>query len=143
MKSFLNPPKGVRLALEAVCIMLGIAPTMKKVEGVKMPDYWEKSKKLINNYKKLLDQLENYNKENIENSVLLKIQSYLENPDYQPELIRGASVAAEGLCKWVIAIIKFNEIYKEITPRRAALAEAEEKCKISQEKLQVKQEEFK
>ena len=73
MKSFQNPPKGVRLALEGCCIMLGIAPTMKKVDGVKKPDYWEKSKKLINNYKKLLDQLENYNKENIEPSVIAKI----------------------------------------------------------------------
>jgi len=42
--------------------MLNIAPTMKKVDGKKVPDYWEKSKKLINNYKKLLDQLENYPK---------------------------------------------------------------------------------
>lgn len=73
MKSFINPPKGVRLALEGVCIMLGIAAVMKKIDGVKKPDYWDKSKKLINNYKKLLDQLEKYDKENIEESVIAKI----------------------------------------------------------------------
>lgn len=55
LKSFQHPPPGVRLALEGCCIMLGIAPTMKRVEGVKKPDYWDKSKKLILNYKKLLD----------------------------------------------------------------------------------------
>lgn len=116
---------------------------MKKVDGVKKPDYWEKSKKLINNYKKLLDQLENYDKENIDPAVLAKIQPFLENPDYQPDVIRGASEAAEGLCKWVYAIVKFNEIYKEITPKRQALAEAEEKVRISQEKLQIKLEKLK
>lgn len=46
---------------------------MKKVDGVKVADYWEKSKKLINNYKKLLDQLENYPKENISLDILRKI----------------------------------------------------------------------
>ena len=57
---------GVRLALEACCIMLGIQPVMKKIDGVKKPDYWDKSKKLLSNYKKMLDQLENYPKENID-----------------------------------------------------------------------------
>ena len=57
MKSYQHPPQGVRLALEGCCIMLGIAPTMKKQEGggPKKPDYWDKSKKLIVSYKKLLD----------------------------------------------------------------------------------------
>ena len=49
-------------------------------------------------------------------------------------------MAAEGLCKWVYAIVKFNEIYKEITPKRVALAEAQEKCRITEEKLLVKKE---
>ena len=35
--------------------MLGIPPTIKKIDGVKKADYWDKSKKLIGNYKKLLD----------------------------------------------------------------------------------------
>jgi hypothetical protein len=54
MKSFNSPPAPIKLALEAACIMLGIAP--KIIEGpvdkvtkknIKIPDYWEKSKKLI------------------------------------------------------------------------------------------------
>lgn len=77
MKSFTNPPMGVRLALEGCCIMLNIPPTMKKVDGKKVPDYWEKSKKLINNYKKMLDQLEGYDKENIDPAIIAKIQPYL------------------------------------------------------------------
>lgn len=85
---------------------------MKKVDGVKKPDYWDKSKKLLSNYKKMLDQLENYPKENIDPAIIEKIRPYLENPNFQPDVIRGASEAAEGLCKWTIAIIKFDEVYK-------------------------------
>ena len=115
--------------------MLQIPPTMKKIDGVKKPDYWEKSKKLINNYKNLLDRLENYPKENIDPAIINKIQPYLEDPNFTPEQIKGASEAAEGLCKWVIAICKFDEVYKEITPKRQALEEAQEKVKVTQEKL--------
>lgn len=61
------------MALEGCCVMLGIAPTVKKVDGKKVLDYWEKSKKLINNYKKLIDQLENYKKENIDQKIIDKI----------------------------------------------------------------------
>ena len=62
--------------------MLGIAPTMKKQDGggPKRADYWDKSKKLVTNYKKLLEQLESYPKENIEASVMAKIQPYLNDP---------------------------------------------------------------
>lgn len=55
LKTMLHPPPGVRLALESICIMLGIAPIVKKVDGVKVSDYWEKSKKLTRNHKSLLD----------------------------------------------------------------------------------------
>ena len=72
MKSYNSPPYPIKLALEASCIMLGIPP--KYVEGPvdktskkakKIPDYWEKSKKLLNDYKKYISSLENYDKDNI------------------------------------------------------------------------------
>lgn len=129
MKSFNSPPAPIKLALEAACIMLGITP--KIVEGpldkvtkknIKIPDYWEKSKKLLNDYKKFLNSLENYDKDNIPDDRMSKIQEYLHNPKFVPEEIRKASEAAEGICKWVIAICKYDIIAKEIRPKREALA---------------------
>ena len=122
--------------------MLGIAPVYKKVDGVKVADYWDKSKKLTKNYKSLLDQLENYNKENISPAIIEKIQPYLENPAFQPDQVKSASNAAEGLCKWVIAITEFDKVYKEITPKRRSLEEAEETVRITQAELQIKQEQL-
>lgn len=72
MKSYNQPPPPIKLALEGACIMLGIAP--KIIEGpvdkaskkaTKIPDYWEKSKKLLNDYKKFLSSMEFYDKDNI------------------------------------------------------------------------------
>jgi len=71
MKSFNQPPQPIRLALEAACIMLGVKPKMvdqavgKSGQKAKVPDYWGKSKKLLNDYKKFIATMENYDKDNI------------------------------------------------------------------------------
>lgn len=145
VKNYSNPPSGVRLALEACCVMLG-----RKGKVVKDPktnkttvDFWEVSKKEVTNYKKLIDQLENYPKEDVNPEIIKKIQPYLSNPDFAPEQIAKASKAAEGICKWVIAICKFDIVYKEITPKRQALAEANAKLKLVSDQLAQKQAELK
>jgi dynein heavy chain len=110
--------------------MLNIKGKVVKVGNVKTTDFWEVSKKTITNYKKLIEQLEHYPKEDVKPEIISKIQPYLANPDFAPEQIKKASEAAEGICKWVIAICKFDIVYKEITPKRIALAEANEKLKL-------------
>lgn len=80
MKSFNSPPQQIKLALEAACIMLGLQPkyvdgAMDKVtkKTTKVADYWEKSKKLLNDYKKFISSLENYDKDNIPEDRMIKI----------------------------------------------------------------------
>lgn len=43
-----------------------------------------------------LDQLINYNKEDIHPDIIKAIQPYLENPEFNPDFIRSKSVAAAG-----------------------------------------------
>jgi len=43
--------------------------------------------------------------------VIKKITPYLNDPKFEPDEVGKASEAAKGLCKWVIAIIKFHEVY--------------------------------
>jgi len=146
MKSFLQPPQPIRLALEAACIMLGQKPKMvEKVVGkggqkVKVPDYWEKSKKLLNDYKKFLNSLEKYDKDNIPPERIAAIQGHLANPEFVPEKIRKASEAAEGICKWVIAVCKYDIIAKAVKPRRQALIEAQAKLQVTEAEFVAKQE---
>lgn len=96
--------------------MLAIPPDFIKLTpaGPKVPDFWDKSKKLIKDYKKLIARLENYDKDNISPSTIQKIKTYIDNPLFNPEIIKNASNAAEGICKWVIAICKYDIVYKEI-----------------------------
>lgn len=112
--------------------MLGIAPKMIEVASktgkpgatVKVPDYWDKSKKQLSEPKKFIQSLENYAKDTIPEERIAKIQEYLNNPKFVPDEIKKASSAAEGMCKWVRAICKYDVVAKEIRPKREALAAA-------------------
>jgi dynein heavy chain len=108
--------------------MLAIPPDFVRLGGTgpKVPDFWDKSKKLVKDYKKLIARLENYDKDNINPTIIQKIQTYLDNPNFNPDIIKNASNAAEGICKWVIAICKYDIVYKEIQPKRDALKSAED-----------------
>ena len=59
-----RPPHGVRLVVEAVCIMKGIKP--KKVAGEKpgtrVDDYWDPGKALLQDPGKFLDGLFKFDK---------------------------------------------------------------------------------
>ena len=48
--------------------------------------------------------------DNINATYIAKIRStYTNNPEFDPTKIRNASTAAEGLCKWVCAIEKYEQ----------------------------------
>lgn len=79
---------------------------------------------MINNHKSFLNKLEHYNKDNIPADVMNKMQNYLKNPEFEPDKIAKSSNAAEGICKWCIAMCKYDVVYKEITPKRLEMAEA-------------------
>lgn len=59
-----RPPQGVKLVIEAVCIMKDIKP--KRVPGVKpgtkVDDYWEPGKGLLQDPGKFLESLFKYDK---------------------------------------------------------------------------------
>ena len=68
--------------------------------------------------------MESYDKDNIPPERMNSIKTYLSDPEFVPEKIRKASEAAEGICKWVCAVCKYDVIAKEVKPRRVALIAA-------------------
>lgn len=94
IKSMVHPPSGVRLVMEAVCIMKGIAPIELpgNIPGQKIQSYWE-SAKIMAKDMKFLNSLLNYDKDNIPEKVILKIAPYMTNPDFDPIRIRRQSIA--------------------------------------------------
>lgn len=119
VKALSNPPKGVILTLEAVCKVMAIPPIMvKPPDGFKkVPNWLETAKKHLLNRPKLIEDLENFDKDNIEPEIIVEIEPMYNNPEFVPDKIKRSSTAAKGLCMWVRAMYQYDGVMKTIRPR--------------------------
>ena len=65
------------------------------------------------------------------------MQPYLDDPGFDPESIRTKSLAAAGLCSWVINIMIYYKVFCEVEPKRIALNQANAELNAAREKLRV------
>ncbi|KAM9098063.1 dynein heavy chain 12, axonemal isoform X1 [Sarcophilus harrisii] len=146
VKSMKNPPSGVKLVMAAICVMKDIKPekiTDPSGTGGKILDYWAPSKKLLGDMNFLRD-LKEYDKDNIPVNVMQKIRGeYLTNPEFDPPKVAKASSAAEGLCKWIMAMEVYDRVAKVVAPKKARLAEAQKSLAETMELLNQKRAELK
>ena len=92
---------------------------------------------------KFLDSLINFDKDNIPVKVMAKLSDKILNDEsFDPEKIKVASTAAEGLSKWVIAISKYDKVAKVVAPKKIALAAAEDEFNTAMTKLEVKRQQL-
>ncbi|CAB3257079.1 unnamed protein product [Arctia plantaginis] len=128
VKSMKNPPYTVKLVMAAVCVIKGIPPDKipdPDNPGKKMFDYWGPSKRILGDMS-FLESLKNFDKDNIPIPVMQKIRKeYLSNKDFKPHIVAKASTAAEGLCKWIIAMDMYDAVAKVVAPKKAKLDAAE------------------
>lgn len=145
VQSFKNPPAAIKLVMEAVCVLLDIKPAKvpdPSGSGKKIEDYWEPSKKALGD-PNFVTSLKGYDKDNIPPKIIETIRSvYTCNPDFTPATAAKASAAAEGLCKWVCAMERYEEVAKVVAPKQAALAVAEGEYAEVMAALTVKQVRF-
>ncbi|XP_059478390.1 dynein axonemal heavy chain 3-like [Neocloeon triangulifer] len=128
VKSMKNPPEPIKLVMAAVCVIRNIKPDRLNdaSTGRKILDYWGPSKKLLGDIA-FLQQLKDFDKDNIPPSVMAKIRKdFIPHPDFRPEVVTNASSAAEGLCKWVRAMDMYDAVAKEVAPKKAKLEIAQQ-----------------
>ncbi|KAK9829119.1 hypothetical protein WJX72_004004 [[Myrmecia] bisecta] len=127
VKSMKSPPAVVKLVMESVCQMLGVKP--KKIQdpanpAKKLDDYWDSAQKLLGEAG-FLAKLQTYDKDNIPPAIIEKIRPYIDNPNFDPEVVKKASNAAYGLCCWVRAMESYDKVAKVVAPKKEKLAAAE------------------
>ncbi|XP_018322727.1 dynein heavy chain 3, axonemal isoform X2 [Agrilus planipennis] len=140
VKSMKNPPYGVKLVMEAVCVMKGIKPDRKPdpSTGRMVEDYWGPSVKLLADMK-FLENLKNYDKDNISPAIMKKIRDrYIPDRDFTPDNIKNVSTACEGLCKWVRAMEVYDRVIKIVAPKQERLRAAESELALQMETLNAK-----
>ncbi|KAF3833726.1 hypothetical protein F7725_024930 [Dissostichus mawsoni] len=146
IKSMQNPPGLVKLVMESICIMKGIKPERKpdpSGSGKMVEDYWGPSKKLLGDLK-FLESLKAYDRDNIPAPYIKKIRDkFVDNPEFQPSIIKNVSSACEGLCKWVRAMEVYERVAKLVAPKKERLKLAEDELAVQMEMLSVKRAELK
>ncbi|XP_044191900.1 dynein axonemal heavy chain 3 isoform X1 [Thunnus albacares] len=146
VKSMQNPPGLVKLVMESICVMKGIKPERKpdpSGSGKMVEDFWGPSKKLLGDLK-FLENLKSYDKDNIPAPYIKKIRDkFIDNPEFQPSVIKNVSSACEGLCKWVRAMEVYERVAKVVAPKKERLKLAEDELGVQMEMLAVKRGELK
>lgn len=66
----------------------------------------------------------------------------MTNPDFDPSLVKNASKACEGLCKWVRALDVYDRVVKIVAPKKLKLAEAEAELAMQMQKLDTKRKQL-
>ncbi|KAG5897762.1 hypothetical protein JTB14_019981 [Gonioctena quinquepunctata] len=118
LKSFSQPPDAVVNVCAAVLVLFSKKGRIPKERG------WKECKQIMSRVDQFLNDLINYDKDNIPLDVVRATQEYTKSKEFTPELVVSKSFAASGLCAWVINILKYNEVYVVVEPKRKALAQA-------------------
>jgi dynein heavy chain len=139
IRSFKSPPATVKMVMETVCIMLDKKPVRARDEnGAMKNDYWDPSKKLLGELH-FMSTIIGYDKDNTPEVIIKKLQPYLANPDFKPEVVKRVSLACFGLCAWVRAMDTYYWVSKEVAPKKAKLKEAQKEYKECMAELKLKQ----
>jgi len=133
-----KPPFGVRLTMEACCIMFGVKPDLEKdaATGKKVPNYFKAAgKELLSLGQKLIDKMKAFDKDNIPTKIIAQIQPYIGMEEFMPEVIKKASNACTAMCMWVRAMHKYHEVSVMVEPKKKLLAEATESLTLTKATL--------
>ncbi|XP_075946793.1 dynein axonemal heavy chain 6 [Anarhichas minor] len=127
LKEFTEPPDLVRTVMEAVCILLSSKPD------------WLSAQQLLGD-SNFLRRLTGYDKNNIDPQILLKLQTYINNPDFIPEKVEKVSEACRSMCMWVRAMDLYSRVLKEVGPKREKLAQVQGELDVTMATLREKQQ---
>ncbi|RHY30280.1 hypothetical protein DYB32_004445, partial [Aphanomyces invadans] len=129
VRSFAKPPQIVIVVMEAVCIMVGEKPD------------WDTAKKLLAK-STFMQELKEYDKDNIPPATLKKIRKYTESPEFAVEEVKKVSKAAMSLCMWIHAMDVYAKVVKEVGPKRDRLNQMNAVLQDANGKLAKKQAEL-
>ncbi|PFH38386.1 putative dynein heavy chain [Besnoitia besnoiti] len=141
LNSMKSPPAGVVKVMEALCKMFRIKPA-KASAGASRKDFWSASKKYLLSDTKFLQRLFAYDRDHIPAAVMAELLPYQIDPDFDPEVIKKASVAATSLCRWVRAIVVYDQVAKVVEPKQRNLEHAQAELAVAAAKLEEKKTEL-
>ncbi|PHH59003.1 hypothetical protein CDD81_3954 [Ophiocordyceps australis] len=118
VRSMGNPPQGVRLALDAVCTLLGHKINdWKAVQAVVRRDDFIASIIMFDNAKQMTRALRNKMR-----------NDFLSNPEFTYEKVNRASKACGPLVQWVSAQVNYSDILDRVGPLKDEVTQLEDQA---------------
>ena len=127
LKSFANPPKAVNAV--TMCVQY-LKPT-----GKENPSAGWAGAKVMMGQGNFLHCLMNYEKDKIKDSWVKPIKKYFKDAEFNVESMKSKSKAAAGMLQWVVAIVKYHEVAKNVEPLRAKVRAMEKAVSQGQKEL--------
>jgi dynein heavy chain len=109
LKMTKSPNSAVKLALECTMVYLGYSG--------KTDFTWPKTQQVLAKMT-FLDQLRQYNKDDIAPKIFLKVRALTSKPEFDVAKMTQVSKAAGGLAKWCKSIKEYAEALSELKPLR-------------------------
>lgn len=127
LRSMINPPEPVKLALESVCVLLGHkAGTWKEIQSyVRRDDF--------------ISSIVNFDSETqMDEQLRTKMErDYLSLSQYNFDAVNRASKACGPLLQWVVAQVDYSSILERVGPLRDEVVELEDKAKETKAQAQA------
>ncbi|ALC45571.1 CG41497 [Drosophila busckii] len=122
LKSFGSPPKAVVNVCAAVMVLLATNGKIPRDRS------WKTAKLMMVRVDQFLNDLLHYNKDNIHPNIIETLQEYLK--------AMQKSVAAAGLCAWVINLHRYHQVFLIVGPKQKALQDSHQELLEARERLQ-------
>jgi len=132
LKALKTPPADISTtftcALHLLCRIDPGVPVDKNGK-LKTEKPWGDALKMMSNPGAFLDTLNAF-KAKIDDDLVppnnfKAIRPTLSDENFTPEIIKGKSAAAAGLCDWIINITAYYDVVISVEPKKLAVAEAE------------------
>ena len=141
ISSIKKPTPAVVLGMELSCHMMGLKPkktNLGKVDG-DTNGYFDLSRLfLLNNPGQFMQKMIDYDKENIPEATVKRVNAILNSEEFTLEKVKAASQALVAIHKWVSAMMSYHELLKIVNPKRLKVAEMNEKLSIVRANLAEK-----
>ena len=146
ISSIKKPTPAVVLGMEISCHMMGLKPkktNIGKVEGDTNGFFDMSRLNLLNNPGAFMQRMIDYDKENIPEDTVKKVNKILNSEEFTLEKVRSASNALVAIHKWVSAMMQYHELLKIVNPKREKVKEMNEKLAIVRANLVEKRKKLK
>ncbi|TYZ50849.1 hypothetical protein PybrP1_008863 [[Pythium] brassicae (nom. inval.)] len=126
IKSFASPPP---LVMSVCMCVLILKPT-----GQELDLDWKGAKVMLSN-PNLLGLLKEYEKDKISSKMITKIKTFFKNPDLNVETMKSISKAGAGLLIWLVAIVKYYDVAKNVEPLKLKVKTMEKEQAVKEQEL--------